>query len=377
MCGIYKITNTLNNKSYIGQSVSIYKRWQQHKDGAKKPHHNSAIHLAMQKYGIDFFEFTVLEECEPSLLNEKEAYWANYYNTYVPNGYNIVLCGQALGTNYMKTVSCYGIDGIRIETWESISVAASDYGVVPNAIHQAIELKTFCKGVRWALGDTERIEPYMYHGEARKSVILYKYNIITFKKEDTIVNARDYAKKVCPSSHERYENGITDSARGLISKYDNSIWSYIDFGSTAPENYQFLNYYTSYKNKDNTPIYSVDIITLEVLSFDETWMAVEYFNLNNAELIKKSMRQNTTVQHRYVFTYNKDDIEQLKISILQGCYNRKSFKAKTAYNIETGESINLNSAASVYIFLTNNNMPLSFLYSIPKQYKQWKFIKYN
>ena len=49
MVGIYKITNNINNKVYIGQSVNILARWQQH----KQANDNLPIHLAIQKYGIN------------------------------------------------------------------------------------------------------------------------------------------------------------------------------------------------------------------------------------------------------------------------------------------------------------------------------------
>ena len=52
-CGIYKITNLINNKIYIGKSVNIEKRFQGH----KRAKCNMAIHKAIQKYGINNFTF--------------------------------------------------------------------------------------------------------------------------------------------------------------------------------------------------------------------------------------------------------------------------------------------------------------------------------
>ena len=57
---VYKITNKLNNKIYIGQSVNIERRWKEHICDNRK---NSLIHLAIQKYGKDNFDFEVIEEC--------------------------------------------------------------------------------------------------------------------------------------------------------------------------------------------------------------------------------------------------------------------------------------------------------------------------
>lgn len=89
MIGIYKITNLLNQKVYIGQSIDIKKRWKEHCITID----NCAIHQAIQKYGKENFSFEVLEECDQSLLNVKEIYYIEKYNSYY-NGYNMTLGGE-------------------------------------------------------------------------------------------------------------------------------------------------------------------------------------------------------------------------------------------------------------------------------------------
>jgi group I intron endonuclease len=84
--GIYKITNLINNKIYIGQSIHIERRWQEH----KKPSSCSCIGQAIKKYGINNFSFEIIEECPTNRLAEREKYWINYFNTLVPNGYNVL-----------------------------------------------------------------------------------------------------------------------------------------------------------------------------------------------------------------------------------------------------------------------------------------------
>ena len=59
MIGIYKITNKINGLSYIGQSVHIERRFIEH----CLPSKTSKISCAIQKYGKDNFDFSVLEEC--------------------------------------------------------------------------------------------------------------------------------------------------------------------------------------------------------------------------------------------------------------------------------------------------------------------------
>jgi group I intron endonuclease len=90
MTGIYKITNTENQKMYIGQSRNIDQRWKTHKRMAlklKSKDNNSHLYNAMRKYGLEKFKFEVVEECSIKLLNDREKYWILEYNS-VEEGYN-------------------------------------------------------------------------------------------------------------------------------------------------------------------------------------------------------------------------------------------------------------------------------------------------
>ena len=54
ICGIYKITNKVNGKCYIGQSNDIHRRWKQ--ELASNAKLNPHLARAFEKYGIDNFE---------------------------------------------------------------------------------------------------------------------------------------------------------------------------------------------------------------------------------------------------------------------------------------------------------------------------------
>lgn len=83
--GIYKITNLTNGKIYIGQSVHIERRWEEH----CRPSASSLISSAIKKYGIKNFSFEIIEVCQKSKLNERESHWIKYYNSLTPRGYNV------------------------------------------------------------------------------------------------------------------------------------------------------------------------------------------------------------------------------------------------------------------------------------------------
>lgn len=98
MVGIYKITNKVNGKVYIGQSISIEHRWAAHKSAAFRKaseEYNRPLYASIRKYGLENFDFSVVEECQPIELNEKEIYWINYYQSNdMLRGYNLTPGGN-------------------------------------------------------------------------------------------------------------------------------------------------------------------------------------------------------------------------------------------------------------------------------------------
>lgn len=99
MIGIYKITNIINNKVYIGQSIDIKKRWERHKIVAFNdayPQYNCLIYKAFRKYGLNNFTFEVLEECAEEDLNRLENLYIDQYNSCNrQKGYNMI-CADAV-----------------------------------------------------------------------------------------------------------------------------------------------------------------------------------------------------------------------------------------------------------------------------------------
>lgn len=108
-CGIYQIRNIVNNKVYIGQSVDIARRWWEHKARMHDPNNNcfnKPLYTAMRKYGLEMFEFTVLEECAPEELNQKEAEYIAARNSLTPNGYNILASSEQMITTTEHCIKC-------------------------------------------------------------------------------------------------------------------------------------------------------------------------------------------------------------------------------------------------------------------------------
>ena len=92
--GVYKITNTVTKDFYIGSSKNIKSRWIDHKKPSVwKKCQNNPMYLDFQKYGIDKFDFQILEEVETEHLKETEQQFIELlkptYNNRRANGLDI------------------------------------------------------------------------------------------------------------------------------------------------------------------------------------------------------------------------------------------------------------------------------------------------
>ena len=87
---VYKITNLINQKIYIGITNNVEKRWGNEKSYPKDPKHRQVIQEAIHKYGKDNFEFKVLHRnlsIEEAIVLEEQ--YIKEFNSLVPNGYNV------------------------------------------------------------------------------------------------------------------------------------------------------------------------------------------------------------------------------------------------------------------------------------------------
>lgn len=93
--GIYMILNKANAKCYIGQSEDVKRRVDAHERALRhNTHYNKHLQSAWNKYGADSFEFTMLEFCPEELLDEREVYYIETYNSF-NNGYNMNIGGSS------------------------------------------------------------------------------------------------------------------------------------------------------------------------------------------------------------------------------------------------------------------------------------------
>jgi len=111
---IYKITNTISNKCYIGETKKSnpYLRWNEHKRKITQGIGCPALQDAVKKYGIENFKFEILIVCFDEDRFKYEIEYIKKFNSISPNGYNLTKGGEGGGfygkkhtTNVVKNIS--------------------------------------------------------------------------------------------------------------------------------------------------------------------------------------------------------------------------------------------------------------------------------
>lgn len=95
---IYKITNLINQKVYIGKTCrSIEIRWKEHRSRAKNGS-SFYLHNAIQKYGENNFKIEAIDYADnENKINELEQYWIDFYSSNKKdNGYNLTNGGEGI-----------------------------------------------------------------------------------------------------------------------------------------------------------------------------------------------------------------------------------------------------------------------------------------
>ena len=193
---IYKITNQVNGKVYVGQTVhTIESRWKEHQQAAK--YRKYPLYLAINKYGLDKFTVDQIEECDNSELNAREMYWVAYYDSY-NHGYNATTGGDGSFTCKFLTDSRYQdvknmyLGGCTIKT------IAEAFKCDPNTISKLLKaMHVTLRNNRWNINNYEKQKVIdMYNNGSSINFIAKQYGSSYAKtKEFLIKNGIDVKKQ--------------------------------------------------------------------------------------------------------------------------------------------------------------------------------------
>ena len=100
---IYKITNNINGKCYIGKTERTIKiRWSEH-TRLSRFKLDLPLYRALSKYGVNNFSVEEVENCDNSILDEREIYWIDYFDAY-KTGYNCTGGGEGGIKTYAQDI---------------------------------------------------------------------------------------------------------------------------------------------------------------------------------------------------------------------------------------------------------------------------------
>jgi group I intron endonuclease len=139
---IYKITNTINNKMYIGQTTQgLLQRQREHVSRFNRGERDHKLYLAFRKYGIDAFKFEVIcVALDASYLNELEVAFIAEYNSY-DKGYNMTVGGDTVSEETRQKLSSI-FKGRKITWYDKIVETKRVNGTLGNGSKTTYKVQT-------------------------------------------------------------------------------------------------------------------------------------------------------------------------------------------------------------------------------------------
>ena len=205
---IYKSTNKITGKIYIGQTThTLDKRIKGHIKESKIES-NRPFMLSINKYGEDNFTFETIDSANNlNELNDKEIYWINFYNSISPNGYNVTGGGQGKKMKTTKELSRIISEGLKnSEKWQETK----------NSEEYKIKMETSFIG--WFRGKKFSQEHKEKIWEKNKERIL-EFNKITSKKWIVIDENNNITRII---GKEDYFNNLGMDT-GVVSRMSQSL----------------------------------------------------------------------------------------------------------------------------------------------------------
>ncbi len=161
---IYKITNLINKKIYIGKTTGTLKdRFKKHAWEDKSDNHfRMPIKKAIQKYGQENFTIDLIEECNVEEIDDREIYWISFYDTYkTKNGYNCTPGGEG-GNGKRKLSKEQELNVIKLKfDGYSSEELSKEYNVNKTTISNIIKRHGYRVPSRQKLSDRVNVDDFI------------------------------------------------------------------------------------------------------------------------------------------------------------------------------------------------------------------------
>lgn len=217
---IYKITNDINGKIYIGKTeLTIEKRFNEHcRDAYKTQEEQRPLYRAMKKYGINHFHIEVVEECSLENSSQREKYWIEYYDSY-GNGYNATLGGD--GKAYINREEVLELWNAGKSLKEIVELIGHDPGWISQILQSNGVDKTMI---------LKRSQKHWGARAPKKVLMLDKNTNEVLNCFDSTREAARYLIEKCGAkSHESgYSSHISEVCQGKRKTCQGYKWQYAD-----------------------------------------------------------------------------------------------------------------------------------------------------
>lgn len=285
---IYCISNDINTKMYIGQTTQgLEKRWNNHIKTAKSDVPHCLIHKAMLKYGIEHFKCYVVEDNIPiEILNDRERFWIEKYNSVTPNGYNIRSGGDDCGRKVVLKIDPNTNE--VIEKFSSLLQAAYTSNIDPSSLSKVCIHKNGTNtagGYKWSYEDN-------YDKNIIKKLKQHKqfqtlYQIDPYTKE--VVNTWEGVVDASRNTKINQET-ISQCLSGNYRTAGNYCWCYAD------------DYKQFYPKQKYRLVLQIDLNNNVVKAWKSAMEAAENLDIN-ANGIRSCCRGVVKTYKKYIWRY--------------------------------------------------------------------------
>lgn len=208
---IYIIRNTINSKVYVGQTkVSVETRWQEHLRHAK--YGDQVINRAMRKYGVDKFYIETLEICNIDVIDYREMYYIDLYDsTNKSKGYNVSIGGKTpkfkrKALSISTLVDLYKNQGLSLQEIAN-KFEVTRYIITTELRNAGVEIKErYREEEKFSKINKETlIKALQEYKSLRKAAKSLNMNYTTFRKA-CIYNNIEYNSSKSAQHTDKYEN---------------------------------------------------------------------------------------------------------------------------------------------------------------------------
>ena len=218
VCGIYRITCTVNGKQYIGSSKDIQQRLRQHKYNAGG--NNTSIPLLytdMRLYGLEFFNIEILEQCSEHNLLGREDYWIKMLNTNI-TGYNMHrktdLTGKKHGeSSFLLHLEVYNLYGYAMHKMPQhicgiYCITSLDTG--KQYVGRSADLKVRLRSHRYDSVNHPDKSPILYSDINVYGIERFKVELLEECSQDDLISREHYWLDVLGTEYDGYNRHFAD-----------------------------------------------------------------------------------------------------------------------------------------------------------------------